>query len=54
MYTWKPNSLDNSVSNATEWRVQNYNENVLYVEFDDGYFQDWRGKDSIDSNIDLR
>ena len=34
--------LDNSVSNATEWRVQNYNDDVLYVEFDDGYFQDWR------------
>ena len=47
--------LDNSVSNATEWRVETTNnEDVLYVEFDDGYFQDWRGKDSIDSNIDLR
>ena len=35
--------LDNSVSNATEWRVETTNnEDVLYVEFDDGYFQDWR------------
>jgi len=43
-------SLDNSVSSATEWRVQTNNDDVLYVEFADGYFQDWRGEDSIDSN----
>jgi hypothetical protein len=35
-------SLDNSVNNATEWRVQTNNDDVLYVEFADGYFQDWR------------
>jgi hypothetical protein len=33
---------DNSVNNATEWRVQTNNDDVLYVEFADGYFQDWR------------
>lgn len=37
-------SLDNSVSDATEWRVESTDDgDVLYVEFANGYFQDWRG-----------
>ena len=36
--------LDNSVSDATEWRVESTDDgDVLYVEFANGYFQDWRG-----------
>lgn len=35
--------LDNSVSDATEWRVETTDDgDVLYVEFGSGYFQDWR------------
>ena len=35
--------LDNSVSDATEWRVESTDDgDVLYVEFANGYFQDWR------------
>ena len=35
--------LDNSVSDATEWRVETTDDgDVLYVEFANGYFQDWR------------
>ena len=36
--------LDNSVIDATEWRVESTDDgDVLYVEFANGYFQDWRG-----------
>ena len=37
------NSVTNSIIEPTEWRVQTTDdEDVFYVEYDDGYFQDWR------------
>jgi hypothetical protein len=45
IYIWDNsvhNSHNNSVTEPTEWRIENMGGDVFYVEFDDGYFQDWR------------
>lgn len=35
-------ALNNSVNDPTEWNLQSEDGEVLYVEYDDGYYQDWR------------
>jgi hypothetical protein len=35
-------ALNNSVNDPTEWNLQSEDGEVLYVEYVDGYYQDWR------------
>ena len=44
IYIWdnSVHNSHNSVTEPTEWRIENMGGDVFYVEFDDGYFQDWR------------
>jgi len=45
IYIWDDSvhsNTTNSVSKPTEWRIENMGGDVFYVEYNDGYFQDWR------------
>ena len=43
VYIWDNSYITNiNVNDPTEWRIENKSGDVFYVEFDDGYFQDWR------------